>query len=59
MRKQPERGGVSHRPKGSALIQQKKRYRSPRLAVYGELGRIAMAKGGVKADGPGKPATKV
>ena len=59
MRKQPERGGVSPRPQGPAPIQQTKRYRSPRLAVYGELGRIAMAKGGVRADGPGKPATKV
>jgi hypothetical protein len=59
MRKQPERGGVSPRPKGSAPIQQKKRYRSPRLAVYGELGRIAMAKGGVRGDGSGAPRTKV
>ena len=59
MRKQPERGSVSPRPKDPALIRPKKRYRSPRLAVYGELGRIAMSKGGVRADGPGKPATKV
>jgi len=59
MRKQPEGGSVSPRPKCPALIQQKKRYRSPRLAVYGELGRIAMAKGGVKADSPGVPRTKV
>ena len=34
-------------------------YEAPRLTVYGDLHRLAQAKGGVKNDGGGHPATKV
>ena len=37
----------------------KKPYRAPRLAVYGDLRTITKAKGGTKNDGGGNPATKV
>jgi hypothetical protein len=37
----------------------KKAYRTPRLAVYGDLQHLAMAKLGARADGGGKPVTKV
>jgi hypothetical protein len=36
----------------------RKPYQAPRLTVYGDLHRIAQAKGGAKADGGGKPVTK-
>ncbi len=36
----------------------KKPYRGPRLAVYGELRSLTMAKGGGAQDGAGKPKTK-
>lgn len=35
----------------------KKPYRAPRLAVYGDLRTITMVKGGTKTDG-GQPASK-
>jgi len=36
----------------------KKSWRTPELKVYGDLQRLALAKGGKKKDGTGKPVTK-
>jgi hypothetical protein len=36
----------------------RKRYRSPRLVVYGDLSRLTKAKGGTKGDG-GLPKTRL
>ena len=48
-------GGAAERPSG----QEKRPYRSPRLVVYGDLRRIAMAKQGVTADGGAAPPTRM
>jgi hypothetical protein len=42
----------------NAPAQTKKPFRPPRFTVYGDLRRIALAKGGAKGDGLGKPSTK-
>jgi hypothetical protein len=48
------------RPIQKETIEQRKRpYRRPRLVKYGNLRELAMAKSGVKADGPGAPVSKV
>lgn len=36
----------------------RKPYRPPRITVYGDLRRVTQVKGGNKADGAGKPATR-
>ena len=36
----------------------KRPYRTPELAVHGDLKALTMAKGGGSADGAGKPRTK-
>ena len=36
----------------------KKPYRTPRLVTYGDLSKLALAKGGASADGPGSPNSK-
>lgn len=51
---------MTPKPTGS----KKKPYRSPRLVVYGDLRRLttlisSSAKGGIKADGTGRPKTKL
>jgi hypothetical protein len=43
----------------TASTSSRKPYQAPRLTVYGDLHRIAQAKGGSKNDGGGSPATKV
>jgi len=49
----PKSGGPeSKKPRG------RKPYTAPRMTEYGDLRRIALAKGGSKGDGAGKPATK-
>ena len=48
------RGGAA-----SPVKPAKRPYRAPRLAVYGNLRDMTRAKGGVKGDGGGNPATKV
>jgi hypothetical protein len=42
---------------GQAVNSRQKPYQAPRLTVYGDLHRIALAKGGDKVDGPSKPMT--
>ncbi len=37
----------------------KKPYRPPRLVVYGDLRRLTLSKKGTRADGAGKPATRL
>ncbi len=37
----------------------KKPYRKPRLKVHGDIRALTAAKAGTKADGAGKPSTKV
>jgi hypothetical protein len=39
--------------------QSKKPYRKPRLKVHGDLRALTRAKGGNRADGAGKPRTKL
>ena len=62
MRDQRERKGENHRgapsPK-SRTAPQEKPYSTPRLAVYGNLRDITLAKGGSKGDAGGKPKTRV
>jgi len=36
----------------------KKPYKSPRLVTYGNLSKLALAKGGLTQDGPGAPNSK-
>lgn len=43
--------------KSKTPSRRKKPYRSPRLAVYGDLRRLTAAKGGVKSES-GLPKTK-
>jgi hypothetical protein len=43
----------------TAATSPRKPYQAPRLTVYGDLHRIAQAKGGSRNDGGGKPVTKV
>jgi len=43
------------RPSGSAP---KQPYRTPRLAVYGDLAALTRSKSGTRADGHGKPRTR-
>lgn len=37
----------------------KRPYRTPRLVTYGNLRELALAKAGIRADGPGAPVSKV
>lgn len=37
----------------------KRPYRAPILRVHGDFRKLTASKGGVNADGPGKPNTKV
>lgn len=39
--------------------EKRKPYRPPRLAVYGDLRHLTLAKGSTNNDGTGKPATKL
>ena len=59
MRKQSEREDASHGSEDAAPTRGRKPYRAPRLAVYGDLHRIALAKHGTAGDGMGVPATKI
>ena len=36
----------------------RKPYRRPKLTVHGDIRELTRTKGGTKADGTGKPATK-
>jgi hypothetical protein len=45
--------------KAATPSRKKKPYRPPRLVAYGDLRTLTMAKGGSRADGGGKPSTKV
>jgi hypothetical protein len=57
MTKQPDKdpAGRSASPRESGA---KRPYRTPRLVAYGKLSDVAQFKGGIKADGPGNPASK-
>ena len=56
---QRDRGDREQRVKTRGASQQRKRYASPRLVMYGDLRRLTTAKGGSRADGGGNPTTKV
>jgi len=59
MRKPSDRRGNRTAPAGAgSKAPAKKPYRSPRLVTYGDLSKLAMAKGGATADGPGSPNSK-
>ncbi len=45
--------------KPEATRPKKKPYRPPRLVVYGDLRRLTLSKQGTRADGGGKPATRL
>jgi hypothetical protein len=60
MNKQPEPDSDPVRPIQKETVERRKRpYRTPRLVTYGNLRELALTKGGLLADGPGSPHSKI
>jgi len=58
MDRQSDNGETDPTTSRDRSTSKRKPYRTPRLVTYGELKDLALAKGGNKGDGIGKPATK-
>jgi len=46
-------------PRTAVAATAKKQYRTPKLETYGSVTEITSAKGGIRADGGGRPSTKI